>query len=121
MQRQLSSFDIYVIVSELQNLSGCLVEKIYQLTRDELLIKVKNISTKEKQQLYIRNGELICTTEKKLETPDRPSTFAMAMRKYLLNGRITEIVQHEFDRIIKIKIVISVLYNLNLTFRKKPV
>ena len=104
MQRQLSSFDIYVVVSELQDLSGCLIEKIYQLTRNELLIRIKNIKTKEKQQLYIRNGGLICTTQKQLETPTKPSTFAMTLRKYLLNGRITEITQHEFDRILKIKI-----------------
>jgi len=104
MQRQLSSFDIFVIVSELQNLSGCLIEKIYQLTRDELLIRIKNIKTKEKQKLYIRNGEFICTTQKQLKTPTKPSTFAMTLRKYLLNGRITEISQHEFDRILKIKI-----------------
>ena len=104
MQRQLSSFDIYVVVSELQGLSGCLVEKIYQLTRNELLIRVKNIKTKEKHQIYIRNGKLICTTQKQLETPTRPSTFAMTLRKYLLNGRITEIKQHEFDRILKIMI-----------------
>jgi predicted ribosome quality control (RQC) complex YloA/Tae2 family protein len=104
MQRQLSSFDIYVIVSDLQELIGCHIEKIYQLTRDELLIRVKNIETKEKQQLFIRNGELICTTQKQLEKPSKPSTFAMTLRKYLLNGKITEILQHEFDRIIKLKI-----------------
>ena len=104
MQRQLSSFDIYVIVSELQELTGCLIEKIYQLTRDELLIRIKNIKTKEKQQIYIRNGELICTSQKQLVTPTKPSTFAMTLRKYILNGRITETTQHEFDRIIKFKI-----------------
>ena len=104
MQRQLSSFDICAIVSELQNLSGCLIEKIYQLTQSELLIKLKNITTKQKNLLYIRNGELICTTEKQIQTPDRPSTFAMTLRKYLQNGRILDIIQHEFDRIINIKI-----------------
>ena len=104
MQRQLSSFDIYTVVSELQELVGCQIEKIYQITRDEFLIRLKNIETKDKQKLYIRNGELICTTKKTLEIPTKPSTFAMTLRKYLQNGRITEIIQHEFDRIIKIKI-----------------
>lgn len=104
MQRQLSSFDIYVIASELQNLIGCYIEKIYQLSRSEILIKVKNIQTKQKESIYIRNGELICTTQKQLETPTKPSTFAMTLRKYLLNGRITGVSQHEFDRILKLKI-----------------
>jgi predicted ribosome quality control (RQC) complex YloA/Tae2 family protein len=104
MQRKLSSFDIYVIASEFQNLMGCHIEKIYQLSRSEVLIKVKNVQTKQKESIYIRNGELICTTQKQLETPTKPSTFAMTLRKYLLNGRITGVSQHEFDRILKLKI-----------------
>ena len=104
MQRKLSSFDIYIIASEFQNLIGCYIEKIYQLSRSEILIKVKNIQTKQKESIYIRNGELICTTQKQLETPTKPSTFAMTLRKYLLNGRITGVTQHEFDRILKLKI-----------------
>ena len=47
MQRQLSSFDIYVIVSELQKLIGCQVDKIYQISQNEILIRVKNIENKE--------------------------------------------------------------------------
>ena len=104
MQRQLTSFDIYVIVSELQELKGSYIDKINQLTRDELLIRVKNINTKQKETIFVRNSELICTTEKQFEIPLKPTTFTMTLRKYLLNGRITEITQHEFDRIIKFKI-----------------
>ncbi len=102
MKKQLSSFDIYVIVNELKNLKDGYIEKIYQLSRDEILIKVKNTNTKEKEQIFIRNGELICLSDNDFETPEKPSSFAMALRKYLMNGRIIDIVQHEFDRIIKI-------------------
>jgi predicted ribosome quality control (RQC) complex YloA/Tae2 family protein/ribosomal protein L23 len=102
MKKQLSSFDIYVIVNELKNLKDGYIEKIYQLSRDEILIKVKNANTKEKEQIFIRNGELICLSDNDFETPEKPSSFAMALRKYLMNGRIIDIVQHEFDRIIKI-------------------
>ena len=104
MQRQLSSFDIYVIVLELQKLKGYHIDKIYQLTRDELLIRIKNINTKQKKAIYVRNGELICITKKQFETPLKPTTFAMTLRKYLLNGKIKDITQHEFDRILKITI-----------------
>jgi len=104
MQRNLSSFDIYVIVSELQDYIGYNIDKIYQLTRNELLIKIKNIQTKEKESIFIRNGEFLCITKKEFKTPQKPSVFAMTLRKYLSNGRICEISQHEFDRIIKIKI-----------------
>ena len=104
MQRQLSSFDIYVIISELQELKGSRIDKIYQLTRDELLIRVKNIGNKQKETIYIRNGELICLTQKQFDIPLKPTTFAMTLRKYLINGVVTEITQHEFDRIIKLNI-----------------
>jgi len=104
MQRGLSSFDIYVIVSEFQNLIGSYIDKIYQPSPDELLIRINNKNINEKEIIYIKNSDLICTTQKVFSVPQKPSTFAMTCRKYLLNGRITEITQHEFDRIIKIKI-----------------
>jgi len=104
MQRQLSSFDIYVIVTELQNFIGNNIDKIYQLTRNELLIRIKSIKTRQKESIFIRNGEFLCITKKELEIPQKPSLFAMTLRKYLINGRIKEISQYEFDRIIKIKI-----------------
>ena len=104
MERGLASFDIYVIVSELQNLRGCFVEKIYQLSREEILLRVQQKTGSQKESLFIRNGELFCRTQKSFDTPEKPSLFAMTLRKYLLNGKISEITQHEFDRIIQIKI-----------------
>jgi predicted ribosome quality control (RQC) complex YloA/Tae2 family protein len=104
MQRGLASFDIYVIVRELQDLIGCYVEKIYQLSRDEILLRVQQKTANQKTSIFIRNGELICQTQKQFDAPEKPSLFAMTLRKYLLNGKISEITQHEFDRIIQIKI-----------------
>lgn len=104
MQRQLTSFDIYTIVHELQGIVGYQVEKIYQLSQDEILIRIKNVDTREKKNIFVRNSKFICLTNREFEKPIRPSTFAMALRKYLSNGRITSVAQHEFDRIIKVKI-----------------
>jgi len=104
MQRSLSSFDIYTIASELQNIIGSFIDNIYQPTRNELLIKFNNKKTNQKESIYARNEELLCTTQKQIEVPQKPSTFAMTLRKYIKNGKITDIQQHEFDRILKIKI-----------------
>ena len=104
MKRQLSSFDIAVIVSDFKEIYGNIIEKIYQISKDEILIKIKNLNTKEKNIIYIKNGNFICLTKKIFSTPDKPSTFAMTLRKYLQNGKILSASQHEFDRIIKIKI-----------------
>ena len=104
MIRNLSSFDIYVITNELQEIVDSYVDKIYQLSRDEVLIKVKNIRNKIKKSIYIRNGKILTIVNRDFKTPERPSVFALTLRKYLSNGKISSIVQHEFDRIIKINI-----------------
>jgi predicted ribosome quality control (RQC) complex YloA/Tae2 family protein len=104
MERKLSTFDIYVIVSEMQDLVGSYIDNIYQLTRDELLIRVAHNKTKQKESIFIRNGDLICLTKKQFEAPLKPTNFAMTLRKYLLNGKITRVTQQEFDRIINLKI-----------------
>ncbi len=104
MKRNLSSFDFYVIVEELKTLVGSHIDKIYQLSQNEILIRFRNVNTKNKEAFFVRNGEFICWTDKQLETPQRPTTFAMTLRKYLQNGRIIDVEQHEFDRIVKIHI-----------------
>ena len=104
MKRQLTSFDISIIVQDLQEIIDSPIDKSYQLSSNEILIKFKNKKTMKKEALFIRNGELIALTEKQLKTPKTPSNFVMALRKYIQNGRIVEIVQHEFDRILMIKI-----------------
>lgn len=104
MQRKLSSYDIHVIVHDLQDLIGSPMDKCYQLSKDEILIKYRNIKQNSKEALFIRNGHFLCITKESLKTPSRPSTFAMGLRKYIQNGKILEIFQHEFDRIIVIKI-----------------
>jgi len=104
MERKLSTFDIYVIVSEMQDLVGSYIDNIYQLTRDELLIRITHNKIKQKESIFIRNGDLICLTKKQFEAPLKPTNFAMTLRKYLLNGKITKVTQQEFDRIINLKI-----------------
>jgi len=104
MNRQLSSFDFYVIASDLQQLKEYYIDKIYQLTRDDLMIRIKNFKTKQKESIIIKNGKFLCVTQKSFETPPKPSMFTMTLRKYLQNGKITGISQHDFDRIIEIKI-----------------
>ena len=102
MDRKLSSFDIYVIVDELAEYCGSYIDKIFQPNKKDLLLRLNTPKIKEKIFLYIRNGELIFLTDKKIEAPLKPSTFVSTLRKYISNGRIKEVTQHEFDRIIKI-------------------
>jgi len=104
MNIQLAALDIYTIVYELQDLVGSYIDKIYQLSPDEILIRINNRKTKQKEILYAHSNGLFFRTQQSFETPMKPTTFAMTLRKYINNGRITEITQHDFDRIIKISI-----------------
>ena len=120
MQRKLSSFDLYLVVSELQDYLGYIIEKIYHISRSEIVIKLKNLKTKKKESLYIKNNEYLSITNKQFETPLKPTTFAMTLRKYLTNGKISKISQYEFDRIIEIKIIKKdTEYNLIIEFFSK--
>ncbi len=104
MNQQLAALDIYTIVYEFQDLIGSFIDKIYQLSPDELLIRINNRTAKRKEIIYTHSNGLFFRTHHSFETPMKPTTFAMTLRKYITNGRITEIKQHEFDRIIKISI-----------------
>ena len=67
MRRQLTSFDIFLIVSELKKFIDYNIEKIYQISKNDIVIKLKNIKDKDKKILYIKNSEFIATTNKKIE------------------------------------------------------
>jgi len=99
--RPLTTFDIHCICFELNDyLSGSYVDKIYQPSPQEILIKINNKKENEKQGIYIHTEKFLAITKKQFHAPTKPSLFAMTCRKYLKNGIIESVKQHEFDRII---------------------
>lgn len=99
--RPLTTFDIHSICFELNDyLSGSYVDKIYQPSPQEILIKINNKKENEKQGIYIHTEKFLAITKKQFHAPTKPSLFAMTCRKYLKNGIIEQVKQHEFDRII---------------------
>jgi predicted ribosome quality control (RQC) complex YloA/Tae2 family protein len=110
MRKELSSFDIYQLVLELQDICNSYIDKIYQLSRNDILIRINNVNKNSKENIFVRNAEFLCVTRRQFKTPIQPTTFAMTLRKYLSNGKITEISQHEFDRIIKLKVVKGMIF-----------
>ncbi len=101
--RELSSFDISAIVTELQKFKGSVVDKIYQIEKEDILIKLKKI-VEGKTYLFARSGSFVIYTMYSFDIPKKPSNFAMILRKYLEGGVILNIEQHEFDRVIVITI-----------------
>jgi len=106
VKERMDSFDIYAIVTEMQELLEGWVGKIYQ-TNDEVAIKIRK---DENNVIFIKNGKWIFTTDTKDESKSHPPTFAMTLRKHLNNKKIKSISQIGFDRIVVIEF--SNLYKL---------
>ncbi|MDV3103398.1 ribosome rescue protein RqcH [Thermococcus waiotapuensis] len=101
MKEEMSSVDIRYIVRELQWLVGSRVDKVYH-EGDEIRIK---LHTKEgRADLILQAGKRFHLTSYVKEAPKEPSGFTMLLRKHLSGGFIDAIGQHQFDRIVKIRV-----------------
>ncbi len=101
MKQSISSFDIYAEVYELKNLINVRVNKVFQVTKDELKL-VLNVRDGGKRDLVIEAGKRIHLTEYPKPAPSKPSMFVMALRKYIGNGILLSMRQVGFDRIIEL-------------------
>ncbi|AMQ19100.1 ribosome rescue protein RqcH [Thermococcus peptonophilus] len=101
MKEEMSSIDIRYIVHELQWLVGSRVDKVYH-DGDEVRFKLR---TREgRADLILEAGKRFHLTSYIKEAPKTPSSFTMLLRKHLGGGFIDAIEQHQFDRIVKIRI-----------------
>lgn len=96
------------------------IEKIYQPQPEQLLF---TIHTKQgKQRLFISasgNHSAMYLVTETPENPPQPPVFCMVLRKHLSAARITDIVQHENDRIIEI--LLETVNELGFSVNKKLV
>ncbi|WP_297065701.1 ribosome rescue protein RqcH [Thermococcus sp.] len=101
MKEEMSSVDIRYVVRELQWLVGSRIDKVYH-DGDEIRIKLR---TKEgRADLILQAGKRFHLTSYVKEAPKQPSGFTMLLRKHLGGGFIDAIEQHQFDRIVKIRV-----------------
>ncbi|MEM1674602.1 MAG: ribosome rescue protein RqcH [Candidatus Bathyarchaeia archaeon] len=100
---EMSSFDIAAVTAELNKIiRGSRINKIYQVDPRTLLIKLRGQG--ETFNLLIEAGRRIHITVYEVEKTKKPPSFCMALRKYLENGVIEDIYQHDFERIVEIQI-----------------
>jgi predicted ribosome quality control (RQC) complex YloA/Tae2 family protein len=103
LKEEMTSFDVAAVTLELSHLvRDAYVDNIYQIDRRTLLLKLHQPG-KPRRDLLAEAGKRFHLTSYAHETPQRPSSFCMALRKHLRNGRITEIIQHKFERIVALK------------------
>lgn len=100
MKKEMTSFDVAAVVLELdQTLKNARIKNIYQTTPTTLLLKLHQ-PNRPPIQLLIDVGKRLHLTSYLIKTPIKPPSFCMALRKYLRNGVVEKISQHEFERIV---------------------
>ena len=88
---------LYAVKNELQELIGGRVEKIYQPSREEIVISIR------KKKLYISvnaGSARVHITQKQPDNPQVPPMFCMLLRKRIGNGRLIAIRQDGLERIL---------------------
>ena len=75
----MSSFDVFAIAQELQKLINARINKVYQISPQELKV-VLNIKGFGNAILVIEAGKRIHLTEYPKPSPKKPSVFAMTLR-----------------------------------------
>lgn len=94
------------IVSDLKrDFVGGRILKIYQTEKDELIVGVRGSGENAKILLTAHsNYPRIHLTTLDKENPKVPPMFCMLLRKHIGGGRIVDIVQPDFERIVEIHI-----------------
>jgi predicted ribosome quality control (RQC) complex YloA/Tae2 family protein len=104
MKQEMSSVDVAALVRELRpRLLDAKFGKIYQHSPDEMRIGI-HIFKEGRTNLVIEAGKRLHLTAHPEVALKFPQSFPMLLRKHLSGGRITEISQYDFDRIIEMKI-----------------
>jgi len=96
--------DVAAIIKELRpRLLDAKLLKVYQHSADEIRIAL-HIFKEGRANLVIEAGKRFHLTKYPEEAPKFPQFFPALLRKYLSGGRIVDISQYDFDRIIEIHV-----------------
>ena len=90
---------------ELSELVGSRIEKIFQPSREEVVITFRKPNSSDrgaKRVIFSANGSSarVNLTEAALENPPSPPMFCMLLRKHLGSGRLLGIRQDGLERIL---------------------
>ena len=100
----MSNVDIFTITNELNNLlSGARVDKSFQPTKDIVVMRF-HVPGTGRIDLVMQCGSRIHTSQYPLENPTTPPTFPMLLRKRVKGAHVESIKQHNFDRVVEIKV-----------------
>ncbi|MDR0309509.1 MAG: NFACT family protein, partial [Candidatus Methanoplasma sp.] len=98
MKKEMSSFDVCSIVSEMASLEGAHIDKVFHWGAGNVLFRL-NVQGDGKRELFFRDKKWLYLAPERPDTPDTPTSFATFLRKYITNARVGKTSQAGFDRI----------------------
>lgn len=104
MKKEMSSFDVRSIATELAPLEGAHMDKIFQWGAGNVLFRI-NVQGEGKKDLFFKDKKWLYSPADKPETPMQPTSFATYLRKYIDNARIGKVRQIGFDRVLEMEVL----------------
>ncbi len=88
---------------ELKTAVSCRVDKIFQPSRDELVILLRSAGFHKRLLISAKPGMArMHFTEVSPENPPSPPMFCMLLRKHLSGAKLIDIIQNGYDRVISL-------------------
>ncbi len=96
---------LHCVRRELENLIGARVDKIYQPSREEIVVSLRQPGSDDrgaKKLLFSANGGMarVHLTNAEFDNPQTPPMFCMLLRKRLGGGKLSAIRQDGLERIL---------------------
>ena len=110
--KSMTNVDIHTICQELNDLLvGARVDKSFQPTKDTVVMRFHKAGT-GRLDLVIQAGKRIHISQYPLTNPQNPPSFPMLLRKRVKGANVVSVSQHNFDRVVEIKMKKEETYTL---------
>lgn len=93
---------LHIVINELQPLIGARVDKVYQPSREEIVVSLRTFRDGGKKIVLSANSvsARLNLTSASFENPQQPPMFCMLLRKHLSGGKLMAIRQDGLERIV---------------------
>ncbi|MDR0522867.1 MAG: NFACT family protein [Candidatus Methanoplasma sp.] len=98
MKKEMSSFDVRSVASEMASLEGGHMDKIFHWGAGNVLFRI-NAAGGGKRELFFKDKKWLYLAPSKPDTPEAPTSFATFLRKYIDNARVGKTFQAGSDRL----------------------
>ncbi len=92
------------ILNELSSAVGSRIEKVYQPSKDDIVLLLGNRGFNKKLLISVSGvGPRMHFTDYSFDNPPTPPMLCMLVRKHFLNARLEGVYQHGLDRVVTLK------------------